>query len=216
MADGTRNVLIQPRKLVVDTTLGAKLASLDTDDITALRITDGELVTSPLGHGFVVSTAATKIWDGTTNVNTNLIPLVTPTDVLAKFTSTFNLTDITEAEAGNILFHTTDINSTVEVTKHKQMSLANIKSWIAVANNTADIGKIKFNDTDAKGYFQDKVLGTVKTVSNPVAVTLTKDETIVGDWKYKVSATVAFDTDQVKIDTTNQRYQISVINGGTI
>lgn len=216
MADGTRNVLIQPRKLVVDTTLGAKLASLDTDDITALRITDGELVTSPLGHGFVVSTAATKIWDGTTNANTNLIPLVTPTDVLAKFTSEFNLTDITEAEAGKILFHTTDVNSTVEVTKHKQMSLANIKSWIAAANNTTDIGKIKFGDTDAKGYFQDKVLGTVKTASNPVAVTLTKDETNIGDWKYKVSATVAFDTDQVKIDTTNQRYQISVINGGTI
>ena len=216
MADGTRNVLIQPRKLVVDTTLGAKLASLDTDDIIALRITDGELVTSPLGHGFVVSTAATKIWDGTTNANTNLIPLVTPTDVLAKFTSAFNLTDITEVEASKILFHTTDVNSTVEVTKHKQMSLANIKSWIAVANNTTDIGKIKFNDTDAKGYFQDKVLGTVKTASNPVAVTLTKDETSVGDWKYKVSATVAFDTDQVKIDTTNQRYQISVINGGTI
>ena len=216
MADGARNVLIQPRKLVVDTTLGAKLASLDTDDITALRITDGELVTSPLGHGFVVSTAATKIWDGTTNANTNLIPLVTPTDVLAKFTSAFNITDITEVEASKILFHTTDVNSTVDVTKHKQMSLADIKSWIAAANNTADIGKIKFNDTDTKGYFQDKVLGTVKTVSNPVAVTLTKDETIVGDWKYKVSATVAFDTDQVKIDTANQRYQISVINGGTI
>lgn len=216
MADGARNVLIQPRKLVVDTTLGAKLASLDTDDITALRITDGELVTSPLGHGFVVSTAATKIWNGTTNVNTNLIPLVTPTDVLAKFTSQFTVDDITEIEASKILFHTTDVNSTVEVTKHKQMSLADIKSWTAAANNTADIGKIKFNDTDAKGYFQDKVLGTVKTVSNPVAVTLTKDETSVGDWKYKVSATIAFDTDQVKIDTANQRYQISVINGGTI
>ena len=216
MADGARNVLIQPRKLVVDTTLGAKLASLDTDDITALRITDGELVTSPLGHGFVVSTAATKIWDGTTNVNTNLIPLVTPTDVLAKFTSTFNLTDITEAEAGNILFHTTDINSTVEVTKHKQMSLANIKSWIAVANNTADIGKIKFSDPDTKGYFQNKVLGTVKTVSNPVAVSIVEDTTDPSNTLYKISSTIAFDTAQVIIDTTNQRYQISIINGGTI
>lgn len=218
MADGTRIVLIQPRKLVVDTTLGSKLASLDNTDITADRITDGELITSPLGHAFVVKAGATgtTIWDGTGNVNTNLIPVVTPTEILAKFTSVFNLTNITESEAGNILFHTTDVNSTVEVTKHKQISLLDIKTWIAVANNTADIGKIKFNDTDAKGYFQDKVLGTVKTTSNPVAVTFTKDETSAGDWKYKVSATVDFDPGQVIVDTTNLRYRIFALNGGTI
>ena len=218
MADGTRNVLIQPRKLVVDTTLGAKLASLDNTDVTADRITDGELVTSPLGHAFVVKggTTGTTIWDGTANVNTNLIPVVTPTEILAKFTGAFDTANVTEIEAANILFHTTDINTTPDVTKHKQISLLDIKTWVAVANNTADIGKIKFSDTDKKGYFQDKVLGTAKTTSNPVAVTLTKDETTASDWKYKVSATVDFDTEQVKIDTTNQRYQIYALNGGTI
>lgn len=218
MADGTRNVLIQPRKLVVDTTLGAKLASLDNSDVIADRITDGELVTSPLGHAFVVKGGATgtTIWDGTANVNTNLIPVVTPTEILAKFTGAFDTANVTEVEAANILFHTTDINTTPDVTKHKQISLFDIKTWVAVANNTADIGKIKFNNTDAKGYFQDKVLGTAKTVSNPVAVTLTKDETTASDWKYKVSATVDFDTEQVKIDTTNLRYKIYAINGGTI
>ena len=217
-----RDVLIQPRKVTVQSTLRAKVAEQTTLDAGSdpSKLQANELAVSELGYAFVASNSGTKIIDtaGTGTVDTKMIPILTPVDILPKFSLGFNSTAITDVIASNILMETVDINTSVNVTKHKQMSLLNLKTWInaSIAGDIENVGKVKIEEEDTNyGYLRQKLSGSASTTFSPIQITLVVNGT--GTAKKLAFGGELSTSAQFKIDASNlNSLTIQSISGGTL
>ena len=210
-----REILLQPRQISISTTLLAKVQTIaiGTADTDAKQ---DEMFLHKSGHAFVADATGTKlVGTGTGTVDSKLVPIVTPIDILPRFAVPGTLGDGSE-----ILVNTADIRTTVDANgKFKQLSLLQLKNWInaSISGDLGNIGLIKIDALDTTyGFIKDKLLGSAVATGNPVSITLTP--TAVGNKTITITGGIVFKSTQITSVGTDAlaRYEIIAINGGTI
>ena len=213
MAD--RIVLLQPRAIDLGAlTLVNKLktiaigAAIDT-------ATAGELFVHDKGHAFVAKSEGFSVaGTGTATDKINVVPIMTPTDILPRFALPGTL-----GTGSEILIHTTDVRTTPDTNgKHKQFSLSDVKSWIAasIQGDLDNVGRTKIDNADTTyGFLGTKILGTSRTTGR--ATELNIELSPSGNKTMTLSAKPYFNSSQITMDTTSTPvYNIIAINGGSI
>ena len=96
-----REILLQPRQISISTTLLAKVQTIaiGTADTDAKQ---DEMFLHKSGHAFVADVTGTKlVGTGTGTVDSKLVPIVTPIDILPRFAVPGTLGDGSEVSKTN-------------------------------------------------------------------------------------------------------------------
>ena len=214
---GAREILIKPRQIdITATTLPAKLSGIAIAENDATKASASEIFTYSDGSAYIARTAPEKIWNGTTDVDSNLVPIKTPINLLPRFTNNTTALDT----GADILIHTEDVRVTPDKTiKHKAISLLGLKSWIvaAVSGDVANVGKVLVKSGDTLGYLQDKLVAASDRDATTNIVIEFAEIGSSAPYKLKAIATPIYNSDQMAIKTSgNYEMYIKAINGGTI
>lgn len=230
MANENRDTLIKPRQLnLASGTLQAKLASIIAvgDGTTANDVAVSEIFTTALGHAFIATATDNKIVNATNDgtINTKLLPIMTPIDILPKFAAPSTL-----GTGENILFHTADTRNSAETNtgnkvpdtngKFKQISLYQLKDWMTSAI-TGDVGKVKTSTTDDRlAFLNQKITAGAIETGKPIgtAVTIAGAITDTNGQSVRVTAHINMNSTHFGTQLTGAacEYYIKSINGGTI
>ena len=216
---GTREILIKPRQIdITATTLVAKLPTIAIDALgtDSAKAMANEIFTYSDGSAYIARSSPEKIFNGTTDVDANLVPVKTPTSLLPRFTNNTTALDT----GADIFLHTDDVRATPDKSiKHKAISLLGLKSWIvaAVSGDVANVGKVLVKSGDTLGFLKDKLVPASDRDATTNIVIEFQEIGASAPYKLKAVATPVYNSDQMAIKTTgNYEMYIKAINGGTI